>query len=334
MNINTTTTLAENTTEASSVVTRYSWTGKKYHYRMYHAQLGKFLSRDPIGYAGGDVNLYRYVGNRPTISVDPRGLWRGPDERSNSGPDRVWSAQGGEVPPFYPNTGHTAPHLPNGGLPPLYPPGSDVGRPPIPPRDSRWPRDDSVPRRLPPVDPVIGSPWPETEWLNDSTRIRVEVVELPPPPESEESECVPRCNPFAAPTPWASPVPETHTNDPMKALSQMGSIAEKAFRAYIKDPLDEETIPRPDLFGSASPPKEFKWDVKPSWNGFDADISGSFRLGPDGITVYYEVGGGPSVDWLPENLGQLPGQIYNGDSFDPVFGPFDMGVEIEGGIQW
>ena len=34
----------------------------------------RFLSRDPIEYAGGDVNLYRYAGNDPVNRTDPSGL--------------------------------------------------------------------------------------------------------------------------------------------------------------------------------------------------------------------------------------------------------------------
>jgi len=33
------------------------------------------LSEDPIGFRGGDVNLYRYVLNNPTRYNDPYGLW-------------------------------------------------------------------------------------------------------------------------------------------------------------------------------------------------------------------------------------------------------------------
>jgi RHS repeat-associated protein len=33
-----------------------------------------WLSPDPLGFGGGDWNLYRYVGNRPTVLVDPGGL--------------------------------------------------------------------------------------------------------------------------------------------------------------------------------------------------------------------------------------------------------------------
>jgi len=39
---------------------------------------GRWSSEDPIGFQGGDVNLYRYVGNRAGSHVDPSGLWDGP----------------------------------------------------------------------------------------------------------------------------------------------------------------------------------------------------------------------------------------------------------------
>jgi RHS repeat-associated protein len=35
---------------------------------------GRFISQDPMGFAAGDTNLYRYVGNRPTMATDPNGL--------------------------------------------------------------------------------------------------------------------------------------------------------------------------------------------------------------------------------------------------------------------
>jgi RHS repeat-associated protein len=35
---------------------------------------GNWLSEDPIGFSGGDPNLYGYVGNSPTNSTDPTGL--------------------------------------------------------------------------------------------------------------------------------------------------------------------------------------------------------------------------------------------------------------------
>ena len=42
--------------------------------RDYDPTTGRFISQDPIGFAAGDANLYRYVGNTPTIYVDPLGL--------------------------------------------------------------------------------------------------------------------------------------------------------------------------------------------------------------------------------------------------------------------
>jgi RHS repeat-associated protein len=44
-----------------------------YRARYYHAALGRFLGRDPIGYKGEDFNLYRYVHNDPTNALDPSG---------------------------------------------------------------------------------------------------------------------------------------------------------------------------------------------------------------------------------------------------------------------
>jgi len=34
---------------------------------------GRWTTQDPLGFAAGDVNLYRYVGNTPTLLVDPSG---------------------------------------------------------------------------------------------------------------------------------------------------------------------------------------------------------------------------------------------------------------------
>ena len=42
-------------------------------HRFYAPDLGRFLNRDPIGFAGG-MNLFEYAGGRPTQAIDPRGL--------------------------------------------------------------------------------------------------------------------------------------------------------------------------------------------------------------------------------------------------------------------
>jgi uncharacterized protein RhaS with RHS repeats len=36
--------------------------------------VGRFISEDPAGFGGGDVNLYAYVQNNPIMLVDPLGL--------------------------------------------------------------------------------------------------------------------------------------------------------------------------------------------------------------------------------------------------------------------
>ena len=47
-----------------------------YRARYYHPTLQRFVGEDPVEFAGGDVNLYAYVGNRPTAATDPLGLWK------------------------------------------------------------------------------------------------------------------------------------------------------------------------------------------------------------------------------------------------------------------
>ncbi len=57
-----------------------------YRARMYDPTLGRFISEDPIGFGGGDINLYGYVGNRPLMFRDPFGLSPYDDEQ-------LWRAQ-------------------------------------------------------------------------------------------------------------------------------------------------------------------------------------------------------------------------------------------------
>ena len=60
----------------------YTYTGREwdkeadlYYYRNRFADplTGQFVSKDPIGFAGGDVNLYSYVGQNPVNWIDPWG---------------------------------------------------------------------------------------------------------------------------------------------------------------------------------------------------------------------------------------------------------------------
>lgn len=66
-----------------AVESPYGFTGREYdeesglyfyRARYYSPELGRFVSEDPVGFAGRDVNLYRYVGNDPLNHTDPSGL--------------------------------------------------------------------------------------------------------------------------------------------------------------------------------------------------------------------------------------------------------------------
>ena len=57
-------------------------TGLHYNrYRYYDPRAGRFVSKDPISYAGG-LNLYAYAPN-PVEWVDPLGLWKGQPRKPN-----------------------------------------------------------------------------------------------------------------------------------------------------------------------------------------------------------------------------------------------------------
>lgn len=70
-----------------NLTTRYQYTGREYdpltglHYyraRWYDSNLGRFISEDPIGFGGGDINWYGYVRNSPLRFIDPLGLQTNP----------------------------------------------------------------------------------------------------------------------------------------------------------------------------------------------------------------------------------------------------------------
>jgi len=45
-----------------------------FRHRFYYPALGSFLQPDPLGFGGGDANLFRYCGGDPVNRKDPSGL--------------------------------------------------------------------------------------------------------------------------------------------------------------------------------------------------------------------------------------------------------------------
>src|SRR5262249_13887248 len=77
--------------------------------RSYDVVSGRFTMPDPLGLGGGDTNFYRYVGNVPTMYIDPVGTdYRLPDEyshlddlpRTGGGGGGGGAGDGGSLPPL------------------------------------------------------------------------------------------------------------------------------------------------------------------------------------------------------------------------------------------
>jgi len=71
-----------NITSTGSITQPFTYTGREYdsetgmyfyRARYYDPKVGRFVTKDPIGFDGG-INFYIYVGNNPINLVDPEGL--------------------------------------------------------------------------------------------------------------------------------------------------------------------------------------------------------------------------------------------------------------------
>jgi RHS repeat-associated protein len=47
----------------------------RFGYRDYDPEVGRWTAKDPMGFAGGDTDLFGYVLNDPVNLIDPEGLW-------------------------------------------------------------------------------------------------------------------------------------------------------------------------------------------------------------------------------------------------------------------
>ena len=98
-----------NIPQTGSISQPYAFTSREYdsetgmyfyRARYYDSKVGRFVTKDPIGFAGGDENLYAYVGNNPVIWIDPSGkVWFFPSGAKpvfgvNNGPADAWDTAG------------------------------------------------------------------------------------------------------------------------------------------------------------------------------------------------------------------------------------------------
>jgi RHS repeat-associated protein len=77
-----------------------------YRNRYYHVGLGRFITRDPIGYNANAETLYLYVLNSPNQYIDPAGLFSIQDIIAPFNEGSVNSCVTVSLGPFYPFPGH------------------------------------------------------------------------------------------------------------------------------------------------------------------------------------------------------------------------------------
>ncbi len=81
-----------NVTSGDTPKTRYLFTAREFdtatdlqynRARYYDATVGRWISEDPIGFAAGDANVHRFIGNGVTLAIDPSGLIQDDDAWTN-----------------------------------------------------------------------------------------------------------------------------------------------------------------------------------------------------------------------------------------------------------
>jgi RHS repeat-associated protein len=99
-----------NVTSGDTSKTRYLFTSREFdtatklqynRARYYDAAVGRWISEDPLGFAAGDANVGRYVGNAAIDVIDPREESRRSDFEGGWRRERgsvVWSQSGRTTP--------------------------------------------------------------------------------------------------------------------------------------------------------------------------------------------------------------------------------------------
>ena len=71
----------------------------RFGYRDYDPDVGRWTAKDPIGFAGGDTDLYGYVLNNPVNLIDPLGTFRLHPQYGNWGGEGWSGGKSGNEPP-------------------------------------------------------------------------------------------------------------------------------------------------------------------------------------------------------------------------------------------
>jgi RHS repeat-associated protein len=205
-----------------AISTRFNYTGREleaetglyfYRARYYDPGVGRFLSEDAIGFQGGDVNLYRYVGNNPVNAVDPLG-YKGVPARPP-----ITRPVPRRFPTVAPPTGipNRPPSL---TIPCISAPRSpcipkQIPLPPPQPLDpDYWLTDPSSPLRIKPISPLspfLNPPKAKSCPPQSQRKKRCELIGefLANIPNTIFKTCAYDCRGYAAPAtfPWPKDLP-------------------------------------------------------------------------------------------------------------------------------
>ena len=120
------------TASTGTLVNPFQYTGREFdpetglnynRARYYNPATGRFISEDPLGFGGGNPNVYAYVGNNPTNYLDPIGLTNCVVTATAGTVCSDWNINWN----WMPTQGPQPPPLPSDLQPPPQPPPSPPG---------------------------------------------------------------------------------------------------------------------------------------------------------------------------------------------------------------